>query len=122
MASVFWKVDGMTMPCPSTWQWGLQDVSAGESGRTEDSLMHKNRVSQKRKIQVGYNGIKDSDAQTVLQAINPEYINVTYYDLMAGQNQTREFYVGDRSAPFKWWFDGKHILESSGSFKDNIAR
>ena len=112
MASVFWKVDGMTMPCPSTWQWGLQDVSAGESGRTEDSLMHKNRVSQKRKIQVGYNGIKDSDAQTVLQAINPEYINVTYYDLMAGQNQTREFYVGDRSAPFKWWFDGKHILES----------
>lgn len=112
MASVFWKVDGITMPCPSTWQWGLQDVSAGESGRTEDSLMHKNRVSQKRKIQVGYNGIKDSDAQTVLQAINPEYINVTYYDLMAGQNQTREFYVGDRSAPFKWWFDGKHILES----------
>ena len=28
MASVFWKVDGMTMPCPSTWQWGLQDVSS----------------------------------------------------------------------------------------------
>ena len=80
--------------------------------KTYYSLMHKNRVSQKRKIQVGYNGIKDSDAQTVLQAINPEYINVTYYDLMAGQNQTREFYVGDRSAPFKWWFDGKHILES----------
>ena len=33
MASVFWKVDGVTMPCPSKWQWGLQDVSLGESGK-----------------------------------------------------------------------------------------
>ena len=112
MATVFWKVDGVTMPCPSTWQWGLQDVSAGESGRTDDALMHKNRVAQKRKIQVGYSGVKDTVAKTVLQAINPEYINVYYYDLMDGNFQTRTFYVGDRSAPFKWWWDGKHILES----------
>ena len=80
--------------------------------RTDDAIMHKNRVAQKRKIQVGYNGISDTDAQKVLSAINPEYISVNYYDLLAGQRQTRTFYVGDRSAPFKWWWDGKHILES----------
>lgn len=80
--------------------------------RTDDAIMHKNRVAQKRKIQVGYNGVKDTVAKTVLQAINPEYINVYYYDLMEGGFQTRTFYVGDRSAPFKWWWDGKHILES----------
>ena len=112
MATVFWKVDGVTMPCPSTWQWGLQDVSAGESGRTDDAIMHKNRVAQKRKLQVGYNGVTDTVAKTVLQAINPEYINVYYYDLMEGAFQTRVMYVGDRSAPFKWWWDSKHILES----------
>ena len=111
MSTVFWKVNGNTMPCPSTWQWGLMDISAGESGRTDDTIMHKNRVGQKRKIQVGYNGINDSDAQTVLQAVNPEYIDVTYYDLLEGI-QTRTFYVGDRTSPFKWWYDGKHILES----------
>ena len=112
MGRVFWKVNNVAMPCPSTFQWGLQDVSAAESGRTEDTLMHKNRVGQKRKLQVGYNGVKAETAKTVLQAINPEYINVTYFDLMAGENQTRTFYVGDRTAPFKWWWDGKHILES----------
>lgn len=80
--------------------------------RTDDALMHKNRVAQKRKIQVGYHGMKSSVATTVLQAINPEYIQVYYYDLLAGAYQTRTMYVGDRSAPFKWWFDGKHILES----------
>lgn len=112
MATVFWKVDGVTMPCPSTWQWGLQDVSAGESGRTDDALMHKNRVAQKRKIMVGYNGVNDETAGIVLRAVNPEYISVYYYDLMASDFQTRTFYVGDRSSNFKWWWDGKHILES----------
>lgn len=112
MASVFWKVDGVTMPCPSTWSFGVQDISAAESGRTDDSLMHKNRVSQKRKIQVGYNGCTDAVATQVLQAVNPEYINVTYYDLLDGAVETREMYVGDRSGNFKWWWDGKHILES----------
>lgn len=109
---IFWKVDGVTMPCPSTWQWGLMDVSLGESGRTDDSIMHKNRVAQKRKIQVGYNGLTPEVAHTVLQAINPEYIRVTYFDLLDGKDITKTFYVGDRSAPFKWWFDGKHILET----------
>ena len=112
MATVFWKVNGVTMPCPSAWQWGLQDVSLGESGRTDDALMHKNRVAQKRKIQVGYNAVSDTVATTVLQAVNPEYIDVTYYDLLAGATETRCFYVGDRSAPFKYWYDGNHLLES----------
>lgn len=112
MATVFWKVDGVTMPCPSTWQWGLQDVSLGESGRTDDAIMHKNRVAQKRKIQVGFNGVTDEVAHTVLTAINPEYIDVTFYDLMEGHNVTLEMYVSDRTAPFKWWYDGTHVLES----------
>ena len=33
MAETFWMVDGVEMPCPSTFDWGLQDVSLGESGR-----------------------------------------------------------------------------------------
>jgi len=110
--AIFWHVDGQAMPCPSTFVWGLQDVSLGESGRTDDALMHKNRVAQKRKLQIGYNGLTPEEASTILQAVNPEYINVTYFDLLAGEKQTRTFYVGDRSSPFKWWWDGKHILET----------
>lgn len=77
--------------------------------RTDDALMHKNRVAQKRKIAIGFNGITMEDAQTVLNAINPEYISVYYYDPMGGW-QTRTFYVGDRSAPFKtFWIGNKRI-------------
>lgn len=37
MAETFWQVDGVDMPCPSAWTWGLQDVSAGESGKRDCS-------------------------------------------------------------------------------------
>lgn len=110
-AEIFWKIDGVTMPCPSVFEWGLQDVSLGESGRTDDALMHKNRVAQKRKLSIAYNGADKDTCATILQAINPEYISVYYFDLMAGEYQTRTFYVGDRTAPFKIWFVGNKRVE-----------
>ena len=110
--SDFWAVNGVNMPCPSTWSFGLMDVSAAESGRTDDAKMHKNRVAQKRKISVGYNGVTDAIVHTVLTAINPEYINVTYHDPLVGGKTTKTFYVGDRTAPVKWWFTNKHVYES----------
>lgn len=107
---IFWQVDGITMPCPSSFEWGLQDVSLGESGRTDDALMHKNRVAQKRKVAISYNGADKDVCAMVLQAVNPEYISVYYWDLMDNQYETRTFYVGDRSAPYKcWWVGNKRV-------------
>lgn len=96
-------VNGVALPDPSEMSWGLMDVSASDAGRTEDTRMHKNRLGQKRKIELGWNNIKPAAASMILQAVNPEYINVTYFDAMSGTMQTREMYVGDRSAPLKWW-------------------
>lgn len=110
--SNFWQVDGTSMPCPSTWTFGVMDISAAESGRTDDGLMHKNRIGQKRKISVGYNGATDDVVHTVLSAINPEYISVSYYDPLIGSNTTKSFYVGDRQGIVKWWWSGTHIYES----------
>ena len=55
MADVFIKINGAAMPCPSSFTWGLQDISASESGRTDDTIMHKNRVGQKSKLEIGWN-------------------------------------------------------------------
>lgn len=105
-------VDGAAMPCPSTFQWGLQDISAAESGRTDDSIMHKNRVAQKRKISLAWNGVDWATTSQILSAFNPEYVQVTYPDMLSGTNETRTFYVGDRSAPVKWWWVGNQRMES----------
>ena len=73
--------------------------------------MHKARVAQKRKIVIGFNGITAEDASRVLQAVNPEYINVYYWDVMDGQYETRTFYVGDRTSPFKCFWVGNRRME-----------
>lgn len=101
MAMIY--VDGVEIKTPSSFSWGLQDVSDSASGRTQDALMHKNRIAQKRKISLGWNSPTPEDTATILQAFNPEYISVTYPDAMSGSNETRTFYVGDRSAPIKIW-------------------
>ena len=112
VAEIMITVDGAAMPCPSSFQWGLQDISASESGRSEDTLMHKNRVGQERKIGLHWSGKDWKETSKILKAFNPEYIQVRYPDMMSGTYEIRTFYVGDRTAPVKWWWIGNQRTES----------
>lgn len=93
------SVNGSPVRSPSVYQVDINDVSDSDAGRTEDALMHKNRIAQKRKITLAWNAISTADASAILQAFNPEYISVEYLDPMVGGFVTKTFYVGDRSAP-----------------------
>lgn len=107
-------VNGSEIKTPSSFSWGLQDISDSASGRTQDSLMHKNRIAQKRKISLGWNNPTKDETAEILQAFNPQYINVTYPDAMSGVDETRTFYVGDKSAPIKiWTIDNKRYSQIS---------
>ena len=111
-SQTFLKVDGVSIPCPSSFTWGLQDISAAESGRTDDTTMHKNRVGQKRKLSVSWNAPDFEKASQIIQAVNPEYVEVEYPDLLSGnEHEKRTFYVGDRSAPFKYWWIGNKRMK-----------
>lgn len=105
-------VDGVEMPCPSKYEWSLQDVSAGESGRTDDSLMWKNRVAQKRKLVLSWVGKSPEEVAQIMQAFNPEYFSVKYWDALDNRYETRTFYAGDRTAPIQFWWSGKRMFES----------
>lgn len=90
---------------PYKMEWGLMDVSSDEAGRdmSEDATMHKQRIAQKRKLKLAWREITDMQASEILKAVNPEYVYVRYWDAMDGEWETRRFYVGDRSAPFRWF-------------------
>ena len=90
-------VGGATVPCPAVFEWSLNDVSAADAGRTEDTMMWKKRVGQCAKIHLEWHYVTNSEAQTILSAFNPEYISIRYYDAMRGL-RTSTFYVGDRSS------------------------
>lgn len=97
------KVDGKAIKSPSKFDWGLQDVSGSDAGRTQDGTMHKNRITQKRKIDLAWSFPTKEETHAILIAFNPEYVDVTYWDPLDGEEVTRTFYVGDRSAPVKMW-------------------
>lgn len=109
MATFTFKVNGTDCPCPSEFGWSLQDISAADSGRTQDGLMWKNRVGQKEKIQLAWHGIDTAKASQILQLFQPEYFTVTYRSPLTNSIVTKTFYRGDASAPYYWWVhDGLH--------------
>lgn len=97
------KVDGVDCPTPSAFGWSLQDVSAADSGRTQDAIMHKNRVAQKEKIQLAWNAPDFIKTSQILQMFQPEYVDLTYRSPLTNTIVTKKFYTGDRSAPVYWW-------------------
>ena len=105
-------VDNITLPSPSKFDWSLQDVSIGESGRDDTGKMYKGRVCSKRKIVLEWSGIRPAGAKTILEAFQPEYVNVTYFDPLTGADRTMEAYIGDRSAPVKVWQVNNKIYET----------
>ena len=116
------SVDGVAVKCPSLYKWALEDVSASDAGRTEDTVMDKMRLGQVVKLDLAWNGLILAEAAAVLRAFNPEYIEVCYLDAMQGGYVTSEFYVGKRSAPLYNARDGRwqnvafNIIERSGLY------
>lgn len=99
------KVNNVDIPCPSKCDIGYQDISAPDSGRTLDGLMWANKIGQKVKLELEWLGVSDTDAATILQAFDPEYISITYRDAKQNAVITKTFYTGDRKASTYWWSD-----------------
>lgn len=92
-------VDNQAVPCPSSYEWGLDDLSDSDSGRTQDTVMDKQKLGQVVKIKFTWQNVTTETASIILKAFNPEYINVRYLDPMENGFRTAEFYVGNRTAP-----------------------
>ena len=98
-------------PTPSSMTWGLQDVSAADSGRTDDARMHKNRIAQKEKLSLVWATKRPNVVATILQLFDAEYFYVRYNNPKTNSMAVREFYAGDRSAPVKQWTVGGKLYE-----------
>ena len=97
--------------------WELNDLDSEDSGRTLDGLMHRSRVTQKRKITVRLNPLKTEDFSTFSAAIGAEYVAVTILDPRAGAQTEYTFYGSSIKAATMsddgtdcWWKGGSFSL------------
>ena len=69
-------VDGVKIKSPSSLSWGKQDISASDAGRTDDTIMHKNKVGEKRTLDLSWSGTTPQEASAILKAFAPEYFHL----------------------------------------------
>ena len=108
MDNILLKVNNVALTKEvSKFRWKKSDVSAKNAGRTQDVKMHKNRLAKKRTLSLGWSNLTKQQITTILQAFDPEYVMVTYWDPLAGTDVTKEFYTGDMEADVRWWAKGR---------------
>ena len=96
----FLEIGGVAVKTPSTFTVGIQDISAPDSGRDINGLMHKGKIGEKRTIALGWKYLRSSELRAIVNAFQAsEYFQVTYYDPTSATQLTKTFYLGDRSAP-----------------------
>ncbi len=83
---------------PGGLKWSIMSIQSADSGRAEDGTMIATMVAKKRKLELKYANLTPEDAKAILEEVCGDmFFEVTYYDVLAGEQETRTFYVGDRS-------------------------
>lgn len=91
----FLLIDGVRMPTPDTFDFTEFDLDSASTGRSESGYLNRERVrASVASYDVGYTGMKASDAAVVREAVAPAVLEVEVWFL--GDYITRTMYAGDR--------------------------
>jgi len=99
------KIDGVRIPTPSTYNFSLEDLSSEQTGRTLDGVMHKDVVDDKMRFDCTWARLSWDDMSTLLGAINKKTkVRFTYADPRYPPDNDHpngfregDFYVGTRT-------------------------
>ena len=95
------KIDGVAIPTPSTYEAGIEDLSSEQTGRTLDGVMHKDVVAVKDYYNCTWKSLSWEDAATLLNAIDGKtQFQFTHADpRVPNEFITGPYYVGERTTP-----------------------
>lgn len=101
------KIDGVVMPDPTEFVVTIQDIDASAERNARGDLV-RDKVNTKRKISMKYRMLTQTQAATILNAVDKEFFSFTYPDPVAGEN-TITAYVGDRQNTMKLYKNGEAL-------------
>jgi hypothetical protein len=99
-------IGGVNLPTPTEYQVGIMDLSKAERNVRGEMIIE--RIATKRKIELGWSYLTGAQYSQILNAVDPVFFSVTYFDPKSNGTKTGTFYCGDRQAPMMW-------------FKNNVA-
>lgn len=92
------KINGTTIKTPSAISFTVSDIDKN-SERNAAGNMIRDRVAVKRKLECEWYVMTTAELSLLLNAVKDTFFSVTYLDGMTGKEETKTFYVGDRTAP-----------------------
>lgn len=93
------------------FKWTRNDIDGTDAGRTLDAEMHRNRVALKDRLDITCRLLLADEATIVLNAVQPEFVQVLYFSPMLGTEVTKTMYSNNIPATFcirkpdgaEWW-------------------
>lgn len=104
------KINGVAIATPKVFEVSISDLD-GETNRNANGDLIRDRVAVKRKINLEWSSLTQSEISTLLNATSSVFFTVTYPDPQLGLT-TKTMYVGDRTAPAYRYVNGAVKWES----------
>lgn len=102
------KINNHTLPTPNSLSIPQFDVDSSDTTRNEAGYLQRDRVRQGiYKIELGWQNIKSSQANEILNLIKPSSVNVTFPS--PNGNVTKKMYAGDRSVELSKYFNKSDV-------------
>lgn len=96
------QINGVNVKTPKSYIFSVMDLD-GKTERTASGKMKRDRIATKRRLELEWGHLSDSEVSTIMNAVSPVFFPVTYPDALTGNQQTKTFYVGDRTSPAYSW-------------------
>lgn len=94
------------------FKWTRSDIDGDDAGRTQDGLMHRNRIATKDRLDITIRPTRTNEIKDIIQALEPEFVNVTYTSPRTGLSVTKTMYSNNIPAQVCWDDpDGETIWE-----------
>jgi len=97
-------INSVAVKTPSKFDVTVSDID-GETTRNALGTLLRDRIAVKRKIQLEFPPLTQTELSTLLTAVQDVFFNVTYLDPILGST-TKSFYVGDRTMPMYKYGNG----------------
>ena len=99
------KINGVVIATPKSFEVTISDLD-GESNRNASGQMIRDRIAIKRKINLEWPPLNQSEISTLLSAVSSVFFTVEFPDPQLGMI-TKTMYVGDRTAPAYQYTNGE---------------
>lgn len=99
------SINGVKIATPKTYEATVSDLD-GESNRNANGELIRDRIAVKRKLNLEWPPLSQSEIAPILNAVSGAFFTVTFPDPQLGM-VTKTMYVGDRIAPAYQYINGE---------------